>query len=164
MRIKELVEILDPIPLIDGRMLELTRWLAEYYACSWGQALDAAVPAGVKKHAGTRVGTFLVVPEETREAMRAGPIEPKLSAKQADGAGGPLPRRRAADDRPTSAGWPSAARCRSQALLKQGLVHTVRRRLPIGLGGRPSRRLAPRPRRRRPATAAAARPRSPRWC
>src|SRR5579883_3372836 len=47
-RIKELVEILDPIPLIDGRMLELTRWLAEYYACSWGQALDAAVPAGVK--------------------------------------------------------------------------------------------------------------------
>ena len=64
-------------------MLELTRWLADYYACSWGQALDAAVPAGVKKHAGTRVGTFLVVPEETREALRTRTIEPRLSAKQA---------------------------------------------------------------------------------
>ena len=83
MRIKEVVEILDPTPLIDRRMLELTRWLADYYACSWGQALDAAVPAGVKKHAGTRVGTFLVVPEETREALRARAIEPQLSAKQA---------------------------------------------------------------------------------
>src|SRR6185312_8541537 len=82
LRIKELVEILDPTPLIDGKMLELTRWLAEYYACSWGQALDATVPAGVKKHAGTRVGTFLIVPEETREALRAGPIEPKLASKQ----------------------------------------------------------------------------------
>ncbi|MHB1560600.1 MAG: primosomal protein N' family DNA-binding protein, partial [Isosphaeraceae bacterium] len=84
LRIKAIVEILDPSPLIDDRMLELSRWLAEYYACSWGQALDAAVPAGVKKHAGTRVGTFLVVPEETREALRAGPGSgaPKLSAKQ----------------------------------------------------------------------------------
>ena len=33
--------------------------MAEYYVCSWGQALDAAVPAGVRNQAGTRVGTFL---------------------------------------------------------------------------------------------------------
>ena len=98
MRIKELVEVLDPIPLIDARMLELTRWMAEYYACSWGQALDAAVPAGVKKHAGTRIGTFLVVPEETREALARADRAQALG--QADGgAGDPLPRRRAADDR-----------------------------------------------------------------
>ena len=56
-------------------MLELTRWMADYYACSWGQALDAAVPAGVKKHAGTRIGTFLIVPEETREALRSEALE-----------------------------------------------------------------------------------------
>jgi len=36
-----------------------------------GQALDAVVPAGVKKHAGTKVGTFLIVPEETRDALGA---------------------------------------------------------------------------------------------
>ncbi len=62
--------MLDPLPLIDGKMLELTRWMADYYACSWGQALDAAVPAGVKKHAGTRVGTFLMVPEEIRADLQ----------------------------------------------------------------------------------------------
>ena len=70
-RIKDVVEVLDPLPLIDDKMLELTRWMADYYACSWGQALDAVVPAGVKKHAGTRIGTFLMIPEEIRADLRA---------------------------------------------------------------------------------------------
>jgi primosomal protein N' (replication factor Y) len=66
-QVKDVIEVLDDPPLIDAGMLELTHWMATYYACSWGQALDAVVPAGVKKQAGTRVGTFLVVPEEVRE-------------------------------------------------------------------------------------------------
>src|SRR5262245_26897593 len=37
-RIKDVAEVLDPSPLIDTNMLALTRWLADYYACSWGQA------------------------------------------------------------------------------------------------------------------------------
>ena len=53
-------------------MLELTRWLAAYYGSTWGQALDAAVPAGVKKQAGTRVWTCLTVPESTRSGMLEG--------------------------------------------------------------------------------------------
>ena len=64
-------------------MLALTRWIADYYACSWGQALDAVVPAGVKKHAGTRIATFLMVPDEAREALLAGTINPPLTPKQA---------------------------------------------------------------------------------
>src|SRR5262245_57160396 len=32
LRIKEIVEILDPFPLIDRKMLELTRWVSDYYA------------------------------------------------------------------------------------------------------------------------------------
>jgi primosomal protein N' (replication factor Y) (superfamily II helicase) len=133
-RIKAIVEIVDPTPLIDDRMLELTRWLAEYYACSWGQALDAAVPAGVKKHAGTRIGTFLVVPEETREALRSGPDAPKLSAKQAAA----LEVLCRGDEPLTISDVCRLARCGPgpvQAILKQGLVHTVRRRLPVGPGG-----------------------------
>src|SRR5689334_19133505 len=54
-RVKDVLEVLDDPPLIDAAMLDLTRWIARYYACSWGQALDAVVPAGVKKQAGTRV-------------------------------------------------------------------------------------------------------------
>src|ERR1017187_447781 len=75
-RIKDVAEVLDTLPLIDGKMLELTRWMADYYACSWGQALDAVVPAGVKKHAGARIATFLMVPEEGKEALLANSIKP----------------------------------------------------------------------------------------
>lgn len=76
-RVKDLLEVLDDPPLIDAAMLELTRWLAGYYACSWGQALDAVVPAGVKKRAGTRMGTFLVVPDEIRKSVPTLSLPPK---------------------------------------------------------------------------------------
>ena len=81
-RIKDVVEVLDLLPLIDSKMLELTRWMADYYACSWGQALDAVVPAGVKKHAGTRIGTFLMIPEEIRADLQAEILKRRLPPKQ----------------------------------------------------------------------------------
>ncbi len=133
-RIKEVIEILDTIPLIDHKMLELMRWLADYYACSWGQALDAAVPAGVKKHSGTRIGTFLVVPEEAREALRMDPASgPKLSAKQST----VLEVIARTDEPLTTADVCRLAKCSPvpiQALQKLGLVHTVRRRLALDAG------------------------------
>jgi primosomal protein N' (replication factor Y) len=33
----------------DERLLDLTRWLAARYCCSWGEALSAALPAGVRR-------------------------------------------------------------------------------------------------------------------
>jgi primosomal protein N' (replication factor Y) len=76
-RLKDVLDVLDHPPLIDAAMLELTRWMASYYACSWGQALDAVVPAGVKKAAGTRIRTCLIVPEETRQARASLALPPK---------------------------------------------------------------------------------------
>jgi primosomal protein N' (replication factor Y) len=134
-RIKEVVEVLDPVPLIDGKMLELTRWLADYYACTWGQALDAVVPAGVKKHAGARVGTFLIVPEDTREALRALTILPPPTPKQA----AVLEVLCRSDEPLTSADVCRLAKCTTvpiQSLQKRGLLHTVRKRLPVGLARR----------------------------
>jgi len=46
--LKELAEILDETPLLTPTMLQLTRWIAEYYLCSWGQVLKAAVPEGFR--------------------------------------------------------------------------------------------------------------------
>jgi primosomal protein N' (replication factor Y) len=46
-RIKDLKEATDEV-LADERILELTRWVAARYACSWGEALNAAIPSGVK--------------------------------------------------------------------------------------------------------------------
>src|SRR4029450_13520842 len=35
--LKDLVEILDATPLLTPALLRLTRWIAEYYLCPWGQ-------------------------------------------------------------------------------------------------------------------------------
>jgi primosomal protein N' (replication factor Y) len=53
-RLKTISEVLDRRPLLSEQMLELTRWMSERYLCSWGQVLNAVVPAGVKRQAGTR--------------------------------------------------------------------------------------------------------------
>jgi len=46
-RIKDLKDASDEV-LADDRILQLTRWVASRYACSWGEALNAAIPSGVK--------------------------------------------------------------------------------------------------------------------
>jgi primosomal protein N' (replication factor Y) (superfamily II helicase) len=132
-RIKDVVDVLDPSPLIDSKMLALTRWMADYYACSWGQALDAAVPAGVKKHAGTRIATFLLVPEEVREALVAGRIDPPLTPKQAA-----VMEVLLRGDLLSVADVCRRAKCAPglvHALRGRGLVRPVRKRLPVGLAG-----------------------------
>jgi primosomal protein N' (replication factor Y) len=128
-RVKDLIEVLDDPPLIDRAMLELTRWMADYYACSWGQALDAVVPAGVKKQAGTRIGTFLTVPED----VRAGLESLSLPSKQAHA----LAILCRSEEPLTLADLCRLARCAPgpiAALRQRGYVHTVKRRLRKGTG------------------------------
>ncbi|MFO1021545.1 MAG: hypothetical protein U0903_12735 [Planctomycetales bacterium] len=48
-KIKEVFEVVDEAPLVNGGMLELTRWIADYYLCGWGQVLESVIPAGVKR-------------------------------------------------------------------------------------------------------------------
>ena len=81
-KVKDVIDVLDDPPLIDGAMLDLTRWIAGYYSCAWGQALDSVVPAGVKKQAGTRVWTCVTVPESTLARRLDGSL--KLNAKQSE--------------------------------------------------------------------------------
>ncbi len=35
-------------PLFSAEMMRLTRWISRYYICSWGEALSAALPAGMQ--------------------------------------------------------------------------------------------------------------------
>lgn len=124
-RVKEVIEALDDPPLINTAMLELTRWMAGYYACSWGQALDAVVPAGVKNQAGTRVGTFLTVPDAIRNSLET----LQLSTKQAEA----LAVLCRSDEPLTIADLCRLAKCASgpiTALRQRGYIQTVRRRLP----------------------------------
>ncbi|MDT5157659.1 MAG: hypothetical protein QOH51_2016 [Acidobacteriota bacterium] len=45
--IKEAEELLDAEPLITPEVLEITRWISDYYAAPWGEILKAALPAGL---------------------------------------------------------------------------------------------------------------------
>jgi primosomal protein N' (replication factor Y) len=77
--IKELARVIDDAPLLTDNLLRLTRWLADYYLCSWGQVLTAVVPAGARRQAGTRQRTFL---EAVPESELPQPF-PLLTPKQA---------------------------------------------------------------------------------
>lgn len=63
---KSVTAVLDEHPVVDRGMLKLTRWIADYYRCSWGEALEAAVPAAVRQAATPRpeIGIALAVTPE----------------------------------------------------------------------------------------------------
>ena len=53
--IKNVSECLDERPMFSPDMLTLTKWMADYYVCSWGVALYCAVPAAVRTQRRERV-------------------------------------------------------------------------------------------------------------
>jgi primosomal protein N' (replication factor Y) len=57
-QLKPILQVIDEQSLLSPHMLRMTAWMADYYLCHWGQALDAAVPAGVRHLAGTREVKF----------------------------------------------------------------------------------------------------------
>ena len=46
--VKPIIDLPDAEPVFDGAMLKLCKWIADYYCCSWGEALSAALPGAVK--------------------------------------------------------------------------------------------------------------------
>jgi primosomal protein N' (replication factor Y) len=75
--VKEVRRVLDEEVLLTPELLRLTRWIADYYLCGWGQVLNAVVPAGAKKQAGTRAMTFLEAVPEGELARPAPALTPK---------------------------------------------------------------------------------------
>ncbi|MEK6336350.1 MAG: primosomal protein N' [Acidobacteriota bacterium] len=45
--IKEVQELFDVDPPLTPEVLEITRWVSDYYAAPWGEVLRAALPAGI---------------------------------------------------------------------------------------------------------------------
>ncbi len=44
LRIKPLIKIIDSDPVLDSRMLKLSKMVADYYCCCWGEAIAASLP------------------------------------------------------------------------------------------------------------------------
>ncbi len=76
--VKEILRVLDEEALLTDSLLRLTRWMADYYLCGWGQVLNAVIPAGAREKAGTKATTYLEAVPETDLPQ---PL-PNLSAKQ----------------------------------------------------------------------------------
>lgn len=53
--IRPVLDILDSTPAFSEELLRLTRWVASYYLCSWGEALRAALPGAFELKASYRV-------------------------------------------------------------------------------------------------------------
>lgn len=135
--VKELSRVIDAEALLTPDLLRLTRWMADYYLCGWGQVLNAVVPAGAKDQAGTRSAAFLEsVPQaelaqpppavsakqaKALEILRAGPqpVPPKLLARKAGCGQGPV-----------------------EALVQKGLARRVLRRVDV-FADRPEAEPAP---------------------
>jgi len=63
--VKDVVEVLDVAPVVDPAMIELTRWIADYYLASWGEVLRATLPPGINMES----RRFLRATDEGREAL-----------------------------------------------------------------------------------------------
>ena len=48
-KLKYLIEVIDDSPVLDEKMLLLTRDISDYYACSWGEAIECALPQAIRK-------------------------------------------------------------------------------------------------------------------
>ncbi len=48
-KVKEISAAIDAAPILDEKMLLLAKRLAEYYCCSWGQAIETAIPEDLRK-------------------------------------------------------------------------------------------------------------------
>ncbi len=48
-QVKSVISLIDESPLLDKNMLLLTRKLSDYYCCSWGEAIETALPQPLRK-------------------------------------------------------------------------------------------------------------------
>src|SRR5262245_33271236 len=77
--VKALFKVLDDESMLSDTLMRLTRWMADYYLCGWGQVLHAVVPSAARDKSGQKEIVLLeAVPESEL------PAEPQqLTPKQA---------------------------------------------------------------------------------
>lgn len=66
-RLRDIEAVIDDAPALSEELLLLTRWMAGYYFCSWGEAIETALPSAVRK------GRTHMRPHKAREEKRYEP-------------------------------------------------------------------------------------------
>ncbi len=73
--VKSISSVIDEAPLLDVHLLELTKWMSDYYYTSWGEAIEAAIPGPLKR------GKVKIRPKRPLEEE---PYEPTSKFKPTD--------------------------------------------------------------------------------
>src|SRR5262249_3086990 len=128
--VKPIESVVSNRPLLDPHLLSLTRFAAEYYLCSWGEAIEAALPP--------RGG--VVVLRKYRRAREADPEPLPARAFARKRALLALPADGSAVDRTE---LPEAERSQLPTLVRLGLAEIVEEE--EGPGPEPAERLEIRP-------------------
>ena len=126
-QLKTVAGVLDERNLLSPAMLRLTKWIADYYLCSWAAALATVLPAGVRTGAGTRLTTFLSLDPEFKSKLETEKISPKqkLVLKVLAAAAAPM----------TAVELAREAKCTAApiaALRRKGLIRSQTTRLLVG--------------------------------
>jgi len=79
--VKDVIEALDVAPVVDPHMIELTKWIADYYLTSWGEVLRATLPPGINMES----RRFLRATDEGREALESARRGAGASGGRSDG-------------------------------------------------------------------------------
>lgn len=48
-KLKTILEVIDDYPILDKNILSLTKQLSDYYSCSWGEAIETALPEALRR-------------------------------------------------------------------------------------------------------------------
>lgn len=70
--LKEVQELLDIEPPLTPEILEITRWVSDYYAAPWGEVMRAALPAGIN----ASVERTIAITEKGRERLATLSLSP----------------------------------------------------------------------------------------
>ncbi|MBC8468152.1 MAG: primosomal protein N' [Planctomycetes bacterium] len=76
-KLKRVTRLIDKEPLLNSELMELARWISDYYVCPLGQVLAAMVPSAVKRGAGVKTQKYVY--------LRAGSADIEKSIKELRG-------------------------------------------------------------------------------
>lgn len=79
---KYIDSILDEYPLVHEQQLRLWEWMADYYCCTVGEVMNAALPAGLKLTSETKFLLFDYDEENTELDLREQTIVNALKARE----------------------------------------------------------------------------------
>lgn len=77
-RIKSIHEVIDSKPVINSAMLELAKWMSQYYRCSLGEALETMVPSFLQQKSYSKTIKYLQIANDAEIEQQIEQLQTKF--------------------------------------------------------------------------------------